>query len=346
MLIRSRAALTLGTAMPSGQSETRGCAGSGLELRTRVPQSILHTAGRDASEIAAVFWWMTGGATLIWIAVTALILFASARRRRTQLSDSGAHRLILIAGVVTPVVVLTGLLFWGLQPLARGHAMAADEPAGLLVEVEAEQWWWRVWYVSAQGDRIETANEVRLPVNTHVRVTLSSDNVIHAFWIPSLAGKVDMIPGRITQLRLEPTRTGLFRGVCAEYCGTSHAHMAFDAVVVPADDFDVWLREQAAPALQPGDERARRGQELFASTGCGACHTIRGTQAAGRIGPDLTHVGSRRSLAASTLPNDAATMAAWLKDPHAVKPDAAMPAFAMLSNDDLRSLAAYLGGLR
>lgn len=309
-----------------------------------MPQSMLNTAGRDATEIAAVFWWMTGGAVLIWVGVTVLILYASAQSRRTRVAEGSAHRLIVIAGVVTPAVVLTVLLIWGLQPLARGQAVLAEAGEDLLIEVEGEQWWWRVRYISPDGTHTETANELRLPRDARVRVRLSSDNVIHSFWIPSLAGKVDMIPGRITQLMLEPTRTGTFRGVCAEYCGTSHAAMAFVVQVLPADEFDAWLKAQAAPARTM--EAQLSGEQAFTAHGCAACHSVRGTPALGRIGPDLTHVGSRLSLAAGALPNDASSLARWIRDPQHIKPDALMPAYGMLADDQLQALVSYLGGLR
>ena len=309
-----------------------------------MPQSMLNTAGRDATEIAAVFWWMTGGAVLIWVGVTVLILYASAQSRRTQVAEGSAHRLIVIAGVVTPAVVLTVLLIWGLQPLARGQAVLAEAGEDLLIEVEGEQWWWRVRYISPDGAHIETANELRLPRDARIRVRLSSDNVIHSFWIPSLAGKVDMIPGRTTQLMLEPTRTGTFRGVCAEYCGTSHAAMAFVVQVLPADEFDAWLKAQAAPARTT--EAQTFGQQAFAAHGCAACHSVRGTPALGRIGPDLTHLGSRLSLAAGALSNDASSLARWIRDPQRIKPDALMPAYGMLGEEQLQALVSYVGGLR
>lgn len=275
---------------------------------------------------------MTGGAALIWLVVTGLILYAT-RPSRPQVSESSGHRLIVLAGVVVPVVVLTALLIWGLRPLARGQAVLAEPGEDLLVEVEAEQWWWRIRYVHGDGTRIETANELRLPVHARVRVMLSSDNVIHSFWIPSLAGKVDMIPGRVTQLMLEPTSTGAFRGVCAEYCGTSHAAMAFAVHVMPPQDFAAWLDTQAAPA--PSNDTG--GEAAFAAHGCAACHAIRGSTARGRIGPDLTHVGSRLSTA---------ELARWIAHPQSVKPDALMPAFGMLAPAELQALVSYTGSLR
>jgi cytochrome c oxidase subunit 2 len=183
-------------------------------------------------------------------------------------------------------------------------------------------------------------------VNEAVEFRLESPDVIHSFWIPSLAGKVDMIPGRVTRLALKPTRTGVFRGVCAEYCGTSHALMNFPVVVMEKEAFARWLEAQTASALTPTDPIAVRGQTLFLGNGCNACHTVRGTLAAGVIGPDLTHVGSRRSLAADTLPNDPESFRRWIAHTDGVKPGVRMPAFGMLPQEDHQALAAYLKGLQ
>jgi cytochrome c oxidase subunit 2 len=178
-----------------------------------------------------------------------------------------------------------------------------------------------------------------------VELQLSSPDVIHSFWVPSIAGKMDMIPGRITRLALEPTRTGAFRGACAEYCGTSHALMAFDVVVAENAEFQGWLDAQAAPASIPADALATRGQRTFHANGCSACHTIRGTAAAGRIGPDLTHVASRASIGAATLPNQIEALMRWIRDTDQVKPGVHMPAFRALTSDELIGLAAYLRSL-
>jgi cytochrome c oxidase subunit 2 len=156
---------------------------------------------------------------------------------------------------------------------------------------------------------------------------------------------MDMLPGRETRLALEPFRTGAFRGQCAELCGTSHALMAFPAVVMEPAEFDAWLANEAAPAAPPADERARRGQAVFLSEGCGACHAIRGTPADGAFGPDLTHVGGRLTIAAGTLPNTAENFAIWIAETHAVKPDAEMPEYEILGPEALADLAHYLDGL-
>ena len=312
------------------------------------PQSALDPAGRGAERIADLFWWMTFGAVLVWLAVVALGVWA-VRARPERSSQRKAATLIIGGGAVVPTVVLAGLLAHGLALLP---GLLAPAPAGSLeIEVSGEQWWWRVRYLPPGGDAagmagiIELANEIRLPVGEPVQLHLDSPDVIHSFWIPSLGGKIDMVPGRRTRMALEPTRTGVFRGVCAEYCGASHALMAFDVVVVPREEFARWLAHQSQPARAPGEPLAARGRELFLSNGCSACHTIRGTPADGVVGPDLTHVGSRRSLGAGILPNGRGGFLRWIARTDDVKPEVHMPAFGMLPPGDLRALAAYLEGL-
>jgi cytochrome c oxidase subunit 2 len=310
-----------------------GCSGA---------QSALDAAGREAEQIAALYWWMAWGALFIWVAVVALAVwclrYASGRpnRRRDRL-------LIVGAGVVVPVAVLTGLLAYGLVMIPP---LVARAPEGSLqIAVTGEQWWWRVRYARPDGSTVELANEVRLPVGEPVQFRLDSDNVIHSFWIPALGGKMDMIPGRVTWLTLRPTRPGRYRGACAEYCGGSHALMAFDVTVTDGPAFERWLEAQARPAVVPAEPVAQRGYEVFFATGCSACHTIRGTPAAGTIGPDLTHVGSRPTLGASVLHNDAASLRRWIAQTRRIKPEAHMPRFDMLAPDDLAALARYLESL-
>jgi cytochrome c oxidase subunit 2 len=206
-------------------------------------------------------------------------------------------------------------------------------------------WWWRVRYLVPGRDPIELANEIRLPVGEPVQFRLTSDNVIHSFWVPALGGKMDMIPGRITHLTLRPSRTGVFSGACAEYCGTSHALMRFYVEVMEKEGFEQWLRHQATPAVVSAGADAQ-GPGAFVASGCGSCHTVRGTAAGGRMGPDLTHLASRLSVAAGTLPNEAEALLRWISRPHESKPGVHMPRFDMLPPDDLRALAAYLEALQ
>jgi cytochrome c oxidase subunit 2 len=318
--------------------------GALLVAGCRGPQSALDPAGRGAERIADLFWWMTTGTLIIWLAVIGLAVYAI-RIRHEAHSRRTADLLIIGGGAVLPTVVLTGLLAYGLALLPD---LVGPVPAGTLqIAVSGEQWWWRVRYFTPGGNgaTVDLANEVRLPVGERVEFHLQSPDVIHSFWVPSLGGKIDMIPGRTNRLVLEPTRTGTFRGACAEYCGTSHALMSLYVVVLEPADFAAWLARQQEPARPPVLPLAARGQELFLANGCGACHTVRGTPADGVVGPDLTHVGSRLSLGAGILPNDPEAFRRWIAHTEGVKPEVLMPAFGMLPPEDLQALAAYLDGL-
>jgi cytochrome c oxidase subunit 2 len=305
------------------------------------PQSALVSAGRDAARIADLFNVMTIGTLLTWTVVVAIAIYAI--RVGESHSQRAANLLIIGGGVVAPIIVLGALIAYGMPILPT--VLSVPDDGRISINVTGKQWWWRVEYRTPAG-LIETANELRLPVGERVGLQLSSPDVIHSFWVPSLAGKMDMIPGRITRLALEPTETGVFRGACAEYCGASHAFMAFSVVVMEPRDFDAWLEAQARPASSPTDASAVRGESAFISNGCSACHTIRGTPAAGRIGPDLTHIGSRLRIGAETLPNDPEALVRWIAETDRVKPGVHMPAFRALGLDDLSSLAAYLRSLQ
>jgi cytochrome c oxidase subunit II len=307
------------------------------------PQSALDPAGREAERIAELFWWMVGGAVIVWLSVVALTVYA-VRARPERQNRRRAGFLIIGGGAVVPTLVLAGLLAYGLSLLPT---LIAPAPEGSLkIHVSAEQWWWRVRYEPHGAEGVVLANEIRLPVGEPVEFRLESADVIHSFWIPALGGKVDMIPGRLTRLSLLPTRTGLFRGVCAEYCGASHAFMSFYVEVMEKEEFVRWLADQAKPAVQPLEPLARQGQAQFLAQGCSACHTVRGTPANGVIGPDLTHVGSRLSVAAGVLPSEPESFHRWIANTESVKPGVQMPAFGMLPPEELRALAAYLEGLK
>lgn len=302
------------------------------------PQSALAPAGRDAERIANLFWVMVTGGGVVWLVVTGVAVYAT--RSETVRSEKTAGRFIVFGGIVFPVVTITSLLVGGLAMLPSTLDLGSDEPR---LAVTGEQFWWRASY-RHEGGRVEVANELHLPVGRRTAMILESPDVIHSFWVPSLGGKIDTIPGRTNHLALEPTRAGTFRGVCAEYCGQSHALMALHVVTEPAEDFEGWLRHQARDAEAPRGEQARRGATLFLENGCGACHTIRGTPADGSLGPDLTHVGSRAHLA-GVLPMGEAALARFVRDASAIKPDARMPAY-VVSDTDLAAMAHYLAGLQ
>lgn len=286
---------------------------------------------------------MAIGALVIWAGVVALGIYAVRTQPRAE-ERRRATLMIVGGGAVFPTVVLTALLIYGLWMLPP---LVARAPEGSLrVSVAGEQWWWRVRYLLPGGEAIETANEIRLPVDEPVEFVLESSNVIHSFWIPSLGGKRDMIPGRVTHLTLNPTKTGVFRGACAEYCGTAHALMSFYVTVSEKAEFAEWLDAQARVAETPASALVLRGQEQFLANGCGACHSVRGTSATGVVGPDLTHIGSRLSIGAGILTNNPLTLERWISHPNEIKPGVHMPAFEMLPKAELEAIAVYLESLK
>jgi cytochrome c oxidase subunit 2 len=305
-------------------------------------QSVMEPHGRQAREIADMAWLlfaMAGGVMTVVLMVVALALSAPAAARRI-LAGSPA---VVIGGIAFPVVVLSFLLFYGLR-LTESESRGGD--ADLRISVTGEQWWWRVTYSDANGKPIRSANEIRIPVGADVEFTLETADVIHAFWVPSLGGKVDMVPGRTNRLTLRADRAGRYRGQCAEYCGGPHAWMGLSVVAMPGEDFADWLEAEAATGMTPADDTAWAGRELFLASGCGACHTVRGTNATGTIGPDLTHFGSRRSVGVDTLPLTPENTRAFIVNGQHIKPGNRMPPFGIFSENELAQLSAYLAGLK
>ena len=305
------------------------------------PPPALDPAGRFAGPVHTVSWVLFGmGAAVLAIVVVALgLALFGPRRWRSRL---GGGRLIWIGGLAFPVVVLSALLIYGLSVTRQLNE--APRPGELRIRVTGEMWWWRVAYLDAQGrEALQDANEVHIPAGRPVVFELESEDVIHSFWVPRLGGKKDMIPGRRNILRLQADEPGVFGGQCAEYCGGPHALMGLVVVAHDPADFEAWRAARERPAAPVADAR---GAQVFAEAGCGACHTVRGTAANGLAGPDLTHVGSRRSLGAGILPNNPGTLAGWIANSQAIKPGNRMPAYPVLPGQDLRSLSAYLAGLR
>ncbi|GGY10473.1 cytochrome c oxidase subunit II [Pseudoduganella dura] len=316
---------------------------------TQAPrQSALAPAGPDAAIIDQLGWTMTIGSAVILVAVMALLARAMRPGRPVP-----ARFWIVGGGLVLPLAILTALLGWSLAStagLSRPSSLTA-----LRVAVTAKMWWWEVRYIDpATGRDVVLANEIRLPVGQPVYLSLTSDDVIHSFWVPALAGKVDMVPGRVHGLTLRADRAGTWRGQCAEFCGIQHARMALHVVAQPPAEFDAWLAAQAGPAAAPAAAQLLRGRQVFLERRCNACHAVRGVAegtrdgAAGSpaAGPDLTHVGSRLYLAAGTLPVHQGTLAGWIADPQSIKPGARMPAARGLEGDELRALAAWLESLK
>lgn len=307
------------------------------------PQSVFEARGAEAQEIMPLFWtvtWIAVAVTVLVVAFMAIALLAPERWRRRLTSE----KVVVGFGIFLPVFVLSGLLTYGLLVMQAGSARSrsAEGPG---ITIVGEQWWWRVVYDGPDGKQIVSANELRLPVGRQIAIRLESDNVIHSFWAPQLAGKLDMIPGRTNTLTIEATEPGISRAQCAEYCGGAHAFMSMYVVAMEPDAYRQWLEAEADPATEPVDAVRRRGQQLFMEHGCGGCHAVRGTPAAGTIGPDLTHVGSRHSLAAARLPNDPQSFRRWLTENQHIKPDNFMPEYDVFSNSELDSIVAYLDGL-
>jgi cytochrome c oxidase subunit 2 len=305
-------------------------------------QSAMTPRGTQAGQIANLAWWLFGlGAVVLAIVMVALWLaIRGAPRVRAALAQD---RAIVALGLIFPVVTLTLLLGYCVW-LMRSQLSPADARDTLRIEVIGEQWWWRVTYGGANP--FASANEIAIPVGRPIEFILKAADVIHSFWVPSLGGKVDMIPGRTTQLRITAERPGIYRGQCAEYCGGPHALMAFEVIAMPPAEYDAWLARQSAPARAPSNDTEQRGQSLFVSAGCGACHAVRGTPAVGVIGPDLTHFGSRRSVGIDTLRLSADNVTRFVANGQQIKPGNRMPEFRIFSADEHAALAAYLLSLR
>jgi cytochrome c oxidase subunit 2 len=243
--------------------------------------------------------------------------------------------------IVIGLFVLAGGSFFVDRKLAQ-----SQDPHALQVRITGSEWWWQVEYLDPDPLRtVVTANELHLPVGRATRIELRSNDVIHSFWVPNLNGKTDLIPGRSNFQTITPRRTGQWRGQCAEFCGLEHARMAMDVSVEDAAAFERWRAAQLATARPPQSERQRQGQHVFMTSTCASCHAIMGTDAAGRVGPDLTHLASRRTLAAGALPMQPGALAGWIEDPHAHKPGTNMPA-TKLPPDQLAALVDYLMSLR
>jgi cytochrome c oxidase subunit 2 len=284
---------------------------------------------------------MLAGGVVLWLLVNGAFYYIS-RVRPGAFDQRYARHVLIGGGIVLPVVVLSALLVWGLSILPDPRRPGD----GLVIRVTGEQWWWRVEYWPEGADTpVVTANEIRLPVGQRTELHLTSDKVIHSFWIPALGGKMDMFPGRETMISLAPEKVGTYRGQCAEFCGASHAWMAFAAVVMEEEAFDLWLADEAADARPPASDAAMRGEQVFLSEGCGACHTVRGTEAVGMVGPDLTHVGSRQTLGAGRMRVTLEDLSAWITHTDVLKPEVKMPSYD-LAPEHLSDLAVYLKGLK
>ncbi len=300
--------------------------------------SILDAQGPGSRRIEGLWWLMLWISVVVFAVVVLLLGMALIRTRwRTEGEPGWGEPFIVVAGVIVPSLILGGVFVISLRDL--NALTAGGNDARLTIEVVGHDWWWEARY---PGEAV-TANEIHIPVGEPVRFRVSTADVIHSFWVPQLGPKIDMIPGRENVTWLEADRPGRYRGQCAEFCGLQHANMAFFVVAEPPGRFQAWLENEAAPAAPP-DGSAVEGQEVFLTSTCVGCHTIRGTEAAARLGPDLTHLAARETIAAGTLPNTRANLARWIADPQSIKPGAIMPP-TQLSGEELEALLDYLESL-
>jgi cytochrome c oxidase subunit II len=305
-------------------------------------QSAADPQGPQASQLTMLIWLFVIVAGVIWALVMLVLAAALWRRRR---SEPREQRTAWFVGgaMVASVLVILGLTV--ASYVATRH-ISPDPTDPIVIRLKGYQWWWSATYVDAQpADSFITANELHVPVGRPVRVELEAEDVIHSFWVPNLAGKQDLIPGRSNSIVFTVDRPGTYRGQCAEFCGLQHAHMALLVVAESQDDFQRWRKAQLADAKTPATPEQSAGRDVFVAKACAACHTVRGTSAAGSLGPDLTHVGGRQYIAAGMLPTTRGSLAAWVADPQTIKPGNNMP-LVPLEPRELNALSAWLASLQ
>ena len=309
------------------------------------PPPVLDPHGPFSNSVTTLAWVLIALMTLIFLLVCAAMWVAlyGSDKLRAQL---GGERVVKWFGLIVPAGVLFLLLAWGTTMVAGMTTIKGDE---LRMRVSGNIYWWRVSYLDVVGNEtMADANELHIPVGRPVVVDMVSEDVIHSFWVPKLGGKMDMIPGRTNRLKLQADKAGNYGGQCAEFCGGAHSLMGFIVVAHEPADWQRWLDARLAQsaAAAPVSAEVLRGMQLFSEVGCAACHRVAGTSAQGLSGPDLTHIGSRRSLGAGILPNTRGTLIGWIGDSQSIKPNNRMPAYRSLQAAELGALAAYMESLK
>lgn len=305
---------------------------------------MFNARGEQAQDIILLWWILFGIALLVFSSVAGFTIIGVLRKNRPLISEKALGKGLTLGTGATLFLLLVIILstFKLSKPLK-----SAEQYAEILVR--GKMWWWEVVYFDKDGQELlRTANEISLPAGRAVKLKLVSDTVIHSFWVPGLAGKMDMIPGRSNSLSLKTREPGVFRGQCAEFCGMQHSLMAFYAVVRTPKEHEEWVRTNTRDYQRPQDPLALKGEKVFLTAGCADCHGIKGLNRAEDLenyGPDLTHLASRLSLAGATLPNTKGHLGGWITDPQSAKPGNLMPATA-LTPEDFKALLAFLGGLK
>ena len=309
-------------------------------------QNTLDPKGSPERAIAKLFWIIMAGCWVGFVVIVGLLFLGWWRRNATKLpfggSDWPGTGLVVGLGVVVPLLVLPLVFVYSDVFVMRTTDAPRVSSTAMTIEVIGHQWWWEVRY---PGTKAVTANEIHIPTRTRVNVVVGTADVIHSFWVPQLNRKIDTIPGRDNRVLLEADNPGRYRGQCTEYCGLQHAHMALAVVAQRPAAFRRWLAHMAAPAPGPTTAAERHGRRVFLENACSGCHQIRGTGAQGTIGPDLTHLQDRETLAALTIPNRKAYLGGWVLDPQHVKPGNKMPGLN-LAGPDFRDLLDYLESLK
>ena len=310
-------------------------------------QNPLNPAGPQATAIASLTWLFMGVCLVVYVLTLAALGWAVMRKRRA--SDDApetAHRLGWVIGITTAVTAIILVALTVTSVVAGRGLLSPTAPGALTVNVVGHQWWWDFTYDTGHpNEMFSSPNELHIPVGVPVILKAESRDVIHSFWVPNLHGKRDLIPGFATHTWIQADKPGVYRGQCAEFCGHQHAHMAFLVVAQPVDEFTRWMEAQRRAAPPPAGDAQQRGHDVFMQGPCVMCHTIRGTTAGARFGPDLTHLASRQTIAAGTLPLTRGHLAGWIVNSQSIKPGNRMPP-NMLSGEDLQALLAYLETLR
>jgi cytochrome c oxidase subunit 2 len=313
---------------------------------------VLHPGAPQATYIEGLYW------VIFWIlfAVFVLLMVGFARAAKNHVNsefplaivedEEGERRAGWAVGTALAVTVITLFVILVLSVVTGKRVEGLTSKNPVTIQITGHQWWWEITYPNSQADQtITTANEIHVPLNTPVVILTNSADVIHSFWAPSITGKRDLLPGYSSAFWFEVDQAGTYHGQCAEFCGLQHAHMGFSIIAEATDKFQEWQQRQLAPAHDPTSPEAVRGREVFLTHACLMCHTIRGTDAGSRVGPDLTHVASRTMIAAETLPNTAGALAGWIIDPQRIKPGTRMSPNP-LAPDDLQAVISYLQTLQ
>lgn len=315
-------------------------------------ESMLAPSGPAAENLANLGWFVFILFCAVTVIMWALLAWVAVRKRGSfdehePVGIGGGQPWIVIGGFLIPIFILAAVYVVSLDSMAAFPLEGPKPTEAADIRVTGHQWWWQIDYIKGQLDRqVMTANEIHIPVGKPVDIDLTSADVIHSFFIPTLHGKVDLIPGQTNRIRIEASEPGTYRGQCAEYCGAQHAHMILVVVADPPAQYAAWLAGQAHDARQPATDQARKGEQVFMGKACILCHTIRGTLALGRVGPDLTHLASRHGLAANMLPNNVANLEAWVTHAQSLKPECAMPNVTEFTGTQARDLVGYLQQLQ